>query len=41
MARAAAAGTAEGPPRPAVGLETDREAALLAAWHGRPGAAGG
>jgi 2'-hydroxyisoflavone reductase len=41
MAQAAAAGTAEGPPRPAVGLEAHREAALLAAWHGRPGAGGG
>jgi 2'-hydroxyisoflavone reductase len=40
-AKAAAAGTAEGPPRPAVGLEAGREAALLAAWHDRPGAAGG
>ncbi|HSM21889.1 MAG TPA: NAD-dependent epimerase/dehydratase family protein, partial [Rubrivivax sp.] len=36
----AAAGTAEGPPRPAVGLDAAREAALLAAWHGRPGADG-
>lgn len=40
-AKAAAAGTAEGPPRPAVGLEAGREAALLAAWHDRAGTAGG
>lgn len=37
----AAAGTAEGPPRPAVGLDAGREAALLAAWLGRPGADSG
>jgi len=40
-ARSDAAGTVGGPPRPAVGLEAGREAALLAAWHGRPSAAGG
>jgi len=31
------AGTGEGPPRPPVGLAPEREAALLADWHGRRG----
>jgi 2'-hydroxyisoflavone reductase len=33
----AAAGTAEGPPRPGVGLAPAREAELLARWHARGG----
>ncbi len=35
LATAAPAPPAGGPPRPAVGLAPEREAALLAAWHGR------